>query len=55
MLHFAYPCPALSPHWTEQTVTASRETAATKQPSLQMEGWHEKATIASAIEAHWLQ
>ncbi len=23
--HFAYPCPALSPHWTEQTVVASRE------------------------------
>lgn len=25
VLHFAYPCPALTPHWTEQTVTASRE------------------------------
>ena len=24
--HFSYPCPALTPHWTEQTVTASRET-----------------------------
>src|SRR3984893_13173486 len=23
--HFSYPCPALSPHWTEQTVAASRE------------------------------
>ncbi len=23
--HFSYPCPALSPHWTEQTVSASRE------------------------------
>jgi peptidoglycan/xylan/chitin deacetylase (PgdA/CDA1 family) len=23
--HFSYPCPALSPHWTDQTVTASRE------------------------------
>jgi len=23
--HFAYPCPALSPHWTEQTVATSRE------------------------------
>lgn len=25
VLHFAYPCPALSPHWTERTVTTSRE------------------------------
>ena len=23
--HFSYPCPALSPHWTEQTVSASRD------------------------------
>ena len=23
--HFAYPCPALSPHWNEQTVELSRE------------------------------
>jgi len=23
--HFSYPCPALSPHWTEQTVAASRD------------------------------
>lgn len=34
--HFAYPCPALSPHWTEQTVAASREagyaTAVTTNP-----------------------
>ena len=25
IIHFAYPCPALSPHWTEQTLEASRE------------------------------
>jgi peptidoglycan/xylan/chitin deacetylase (PgdA/CDA1 family) len=25
VVHFSYPCPALSPHWTEQTVAASRE------------------------------
>jgi peptidoglycan/xylan/chitin deacetylase (PgdA/CDA1 family) len=25
VLHFAYPCPALSPHWTEQTVATSSE------------------------------
>ncbi|HZC23160.1 MAG TPA: polysaccharide deacetylase family protein, partial [Candidatus Binatia bacterium] len=34
--HFAYPCPALSPHWTEQTLVASREagyaTAVTTNP-----------------------
>ena len=34
--HFAYPCPALSPHWTEQTLAASREagyaTAVTTNP-----------------------
>src|SRR5437016_2829693 len=23
--HFSYPCPALSPHWTDQTVAASRD------------------------------
>lgn len=23
--HFSYPCPALSPHWTEQTVSASQD------------------------------
>lgn len=23
--HFSYPCPALSPHWTEQTLAVSRE------------------------------
>lgn len=23
--HFAYPCPALQPHWTDRTVTATRE------------------------------
>jgi peptidoglycan/xylan/chitin deacetylase (PgdA/CDA1 family) len=23
--HFSYPCPALSPHWTEKTVEASRQ------------------------------
>jgi peptidoglycan/xylan/chitin deacetylase (PgdA/CDA1 family) len=36
VIHFAYPCPALSPHWTEQTVVASREagyaTAVTTNP-----------------------
>ena len=25
VLHFAYPCPALSPHWSEGTVAISRE------------------------------
>jgi peptidoglycan/xylan/chitin deacetylase (PgdA/CDA1 family) len=25
VVHFSYPCPALSPHWTEQTLAASRE------------------------------
>ena len=25
VLHFAYPCPALSPHWTEGTIAVSRE------------------------------
>lgn len=36
VIHFAYPCPALSPHWTEQTLVASREagyaTAVTTNP-----------------------
>jgi peptidoglycan/xylan/chitin deacetylase (PgdA/CDA1 family) len=40
--HFAYPCPALSPHWTEQTVAASRaagyETAVTTNPGLARSG-----------------
>ncbi len=42
--HFAYPCPALSPHWTEQTVAASRaagyETAVTTNPGLARSGDH---------------
>jgi peptidoglycan/xylan/chitin deacetylase (PgdA/CDA1 family) len=25
VVHFSYPCPALEPHWNEQTVKASRE------------------------------
>ena len=25
VVHFSYPCPALQPHWTEHTVTMSRE------------------------------
>jgi peptidoglycan/xylan/chitin deacetylase (PgdA/CDA1 family) len=25
VVHFSYPCPALQPHWTEHTVTATRE------------------------------
>jgi peptidoglycan/xylan/chitin deacetylase (PgdA/CDA1 family) len=25
IVHFSYPCPALQPHWTELTVSASRE------------------------------
>jgi peptidoglycan/xylan/chitin deacetylase (PgdA/CDA1 family) len=40
--HFSYPCPALSPHWTEQTVTASRdagyETAVTTDGGLARKG-----------------
>ena len=36
IIHFAYPCPALSPHWTDQTLEASREagyaTAVTTDP-----------------------
>lgn len=42
VLHFAYPCPALSPHWTEQTVATSREvgyaTAVTTNGGLAFEG-----------------
>jgi peptidoglycan/xylan/chitin deacetylase (PgdA/CDA1 family) len=26
VVHFAYPCPALQPHWVERTVCATRET-----------------------------
>jgi peptidoglycan/xylan/chitin deacetylase (PgdA/CDA1 family) len=40
--HFSYPCPALSPHWTEQTVIASRdagyETAVTTDGGLACRG-----------------
>jgi peptidoglycan/xylan/chitin deacetylase (PgdA/CDA1 family) len=40
--HFSYPCPALWPHWTEQTVTASRdagyETAVTTNGGLTRKG-----------------
>jgi peptidoglycan/xylan/chitin deacetylase (PgdA/CDA1 family) len=40
--HFSYPCPALSPHWTEQTVAASRnagyETAVTTDGGLARQG-----------------
>lgn len=40
--HFSYPCPALSPHWTPQTVTASRnagyETAVTTDGGLARRG-----------------
>lgn len=40
--HFAYPCPALSPHWTEQTVATSRavgyETAVTTNGGLARKG-----------------
>ena len=42
VLHFAYPCPALSPHWTERTVTTSREigyaTAVTTNGGLARQG-----------------
>jgi peptidoglycan/xylan/chitin deacetylase (PgdA/CDA1 family) len=42
--HFAYPCPALSPHWTEQTLVASREagytTAVTTNPGSARPGDH---------------
>jgi len=27
VIHFSYPCPALSPHWTERTVEMSRQIA----------------------------
>lgn len=40
--HFSYPCPALWPHWTEQTVTASHdagyETAVTTNGGLTRKG-----------------
>ncbi len=40
--HFSYPCPALSPHWTEQTAAASRdagyETAVTTDGGLARKG-----------------
>jgi peptidoglycan/xylan/chitin deacetylase (PgdA/CDA1 family) len=40
--HFSYPCPALSPHWTEQTVSLSRsagyETAVTTDGGLARKG-----------------
>jgi peptidoglycan/xylan/chitin deacetylase (PgdA/CDA1 family) len=40
--HFSYPCPALSPHWTEQTVAASGvagyETAVTTDGGLARKG-----------------
>jgi peptidoglycan/xylan/chitin deacetylase (PgdA/CDA1 family) len=40
--HFSYPCPALSPHWTDQTVIASRqagyETAVTTDGGLARKG-----------------
>lgn len=36
VVHFSYPCPALQPHWTDRTVTATREigykTAVTTNP-----------------------
>ena len=42
VLHFAYPCPALSPHWTEETIAASREigyaTAVTTNGGLARQG-----------------
>lgn len=42
VLHFAYPCPALSPHWSDATVASSREigyaTAVTTNPGLAREG-----------------
>jgi peptidoglycan/xylan/chitin deacetylase (PgdA/CDA1 family) len=41
-VHFSYPCPALSPHWTNQTVAASRdagyETAVTTDGGLARKG-----------------
>ena len=42
VLHFAYPCPALSPHWTEGTIAVSREvgyaTAVTTNGGLARQG-----------------
>lgn len=42
VVHFSYPCPALAPHWTEQTVAASRragyETAVTTDRGLARQG-----------------
>jgi peptidoglycan/xylan/chitin deacetylase (PgdA/CDA1 family) len=42
VVHFSYPCPALSPHWTEQTVAVSRhagyETAVTTDGGLARHG-----------------
>jgi peptidoglycan/xylan/chitin deacetylase (PgdA/CDA1 family) len=42
--HFSYPCPARSPHWTEQTVIASRDagyqTAVTTDRGLARRGDH---------------
>jgi peptidoglycan/xylan/chitin deacetylase (PgdA/CDA1 family) len=42
VLHFAYPCPALSPHWSDETVAASRsvgyKTAVTTIPGLARSG-----------------
>lgn len=36
VIHFSYPCPALQPHWSDRTVTATREigykTAVTTNP-----------------------
>ncbi|HVI09030.1 MAG TPA: polysaccharide deacetylase family protein [Candidatus Binatia bacterium] len=40
--HFSYPCPALSPHWSEQTLALTREigyeTAVTTDPGLALKG-----------------
>jgi peptidoglycan/xylan/chitin deacetylase (PgdA/CDA1 family) len=40
--HFSYPCPALSPHWTQRTVAASQdagyETAVTTDDGVAREG-----------------
>jgi len=42
VVHFSYPCPALTPHWSEQTLDASRqagyETAVTTDPGLVRKG-----------------
>jgi peptidoglycan/xylan/chitin deacetylase (PgdA/CDA1 family) len=45
--HFAYPCPALLPHWTEQTV-AQTVLPRTKQPSPLIRAWQDVATIPTA-------